>query len=189
MLNVIRSAVTASSHRAKYQGFSQSTKNRDQIFCRQASSDAHKGAGHGSMPPERASLELLDKEQSRSRTAIDRTKVPQVNESDLEEKFISGSGPGGTRVNKSVNCCQIKHKPTGLVVKVHQSRSLEQNRKIARELLAQKLDNLYNGNESVDSQKRRLALHKISVRETQSQKRRLMKEEYKRKFMNDNSDE
>ena len=122
-------------------------------------------------------------------SGIDRTKVPVIKESDLEEKFISGSGPGGTRVNKATNCCQIKHKPSGLVVKVHQSRSLAENRKIARELLAQKLDNLYNGAESVDSQKKRLALHKIAVRESQAQKQRSMKEEYKRKIMNNSTDE
>ena len=187
MLNIIRSAVAASSHRTKYYGLIQSSKNRDQIFCRQASSGDRQDADLGIVPP--ASSDLPDKKEAKSKKVINRTKIPQVNESDLVEKFISGSGPGGTRVNKSVNCCQIKHKPTGLVVKVHQSRSLEENRKIARQLMAQKLDNLYNGDESVDSQKKRLALHKMSVRESQAQKLRSMKEEYKRKIMNNNTDE
>lgn len=40
---------------------------------------------------------------------------------------------------------QLRHKPTGLVVKSQATRSREQNRKIARELLATKLDVMQNG--------------------------------------------
>ena len=43
---------------------------------------------------------------------------------------------------------QIKHIPTGIVVKSQATRSREQNRKHARELLAQKLDDLKNGEQS-----------------------------------------
>lgn len=111
---------------------------------------------------------------------IDKSKVPELDESDLEEKFISGSGPGGQKVNKAVNCCQLRHKPTGIIVKVHQSRSLHQNRKIARELLISKLDNLYNGEQSVENQKRRLALYHKELRRKQNDAKRTLKEEYKR---------
>lgn len=110
---------------------------------------------------------------------IDRSKVPTLNEHDLEEKFISGGGPGGQKVNKAVNCCQLRHRPTNIIVKVHQSRSLQQNREIARELLINKLDNLYNGEQSVENQKRRLAMYRESVRRSQSDIRRAMKQEYK----------
>lgn len=111
---------------------------------------------------------------------IDRSKVPQLDERDLQENVISGSGPGGQSVNKSVNCCQLKHKPTGLVVKVHQQRSLEKNRQIARELLIAKLDNLYNGENSVENQKRRIALARIARREAEQKRRQALKEEFKR---------
>ena len=43
---------------------------------------------------------------------------------------------------------QLKHIPTGLVVKSQATRSREQNRKIARELLAAKLDVMANGEQS-----------------------------------------
>lgn len=43
---------------------------------------------------------------------------------------------------------QLKHIPTGIVVKSQATRSREQNRKIARELLAAKLDILANGEQS-----------------------------------------
>lgn len=113
---------------------------------------------------------------------IDKSKVPVLDEHDLEENFISGTGPGGQSVNKAINCCQLRHNPTGIVVKIHQSRSLEQNRKIARELMAQKLDDKINGESSVSAQKKRVALMRSSIKEANDEKRRVMKEEFKRQF-------
>jgi protein subunit release factor B len=43
---------------------------------------------------------------------------PEFREEDLEEEFMRGSGPGGQSVAKTNNCVQIKHLPTGIVVKV-----------------------------------------------------------------------
>ncbi len=43
---------------------------------------------------------------------------------------------------------QLKHLPTGLVVKSQATRSRAQNRKIARELLAARLDERRNGDQS-----------------------------------------
>lgn len=112
---------------------------------------------------------------------LDRSRVPKLNESDLEEKFVSGWGPGGQCVNKSVNCCQLKHIPTGIVVKVHQQRSLEKNRRLAREILTLKLDNLYNGEMSVENQKRQQAVKRQAIRDAQRQRSTALKQEYKRK--------
>lgn len=111
-------------------------------------------------------------------TKIDKSKFPVIKEEELEEKFVGGWGPGGQCVNKSVNCCQLKHKPTGIMVKVHHSRNLEQNRQLAREILATKLDNLINGDNSVENQKKRNALHKIATKECLAEKRRQMKKQY-----------
>lgn len=91
-------------------------------------------------------------------------------EEDIEEYFIHGSGPGGQKIvrpiihchtsvyrfwsnpgsqqNKTASAVQLKHIPTGIVVKSQATRSREQNRKIARELLAAKLDILANGEQS-----------------------------------------
>lgn len=38
-------------------------------------------------------------------------------DSDLEENFICGWGPGGQKINKTQNCVFLKHIPTGLSVK------------------------------------------------------------------------
>lgn len=43
---------------------------------------------------------------------------PELLESDLEEQFVRGSGPGGQSVNKTSNCVVLKHRPSGLTVKV-----------------------------------------------------------------------
>ena len=43
---------------------------------------------------------------------------------------------------------QLIHQPTGIVVKCQETRSRSQNRKIARRLLAEKVDRLEKGDES-----------------------------------------
>lgn len=44
---------------------------------------------------------------------IDFSLVPKINESDLSEQFVRGSGPGGSAVNKNANCVVLTHNPTG----------------------------------------------------------------------------
>jgi protein subunit release factor B len=71
-----------------------------------------------------------------------------INEADLREAFIKGFGPGGQKTNKANNCVVLKHLPTGLVVRCHDSRDQLINRKIARKLLYDKLDVEVNGENS-----------------------------------------
>ncbi|KAG7489220.1 putative peptide chain release factor C12orf65-like, mitochondrial [Solea senegalensis] len=66
--------------------------------------------------------------------------LPVLNEDEFEEQFVRGSGPGGQATNKTSNCVVLKHIPTGIVVKCHQTRSVEINRKRAREIMREKLD-------------------------------------------------
>eukprot|EP00105_Crassostrea_gigas_P030228 XP_011452462.2 PREDICTED: probable peptide chain release factor C12orf65 homolog, mitochondrial [Crassostrea gigas] len=75
-------------------------------------------------------------------------KFPEILERDLEESIVKGSGPGGQSVNKTSNCVVLLHKPSGIVVKCHHTRSLAKNREIARELLQEKLDESINGKNS-----------------------------------------
>ncbi|KAG6011786.1 hypothetical protein E4U54_007905 [Claviceps lovelessii] len=70
---------------------------------------------------------------------------------EIEESFLKGSGPGGQKINKTNSAVQLKHIPTGIVVKSQATRSRSQNRKEARELLAQKVDDLLNGEQSRSS--------------------------------------
>jgi protein subunit release factor B len=59
-------------------------------------------------------------------------------EKDIVEKFISGSGSGGQKVNKTQNCVYLKHIPTGIEVKCQKDRLRESNRFFARRELLEK---------------------------------------------------
>jgi protein subunit release factor B len=65
-----------------------------------------------------------------------------INEDELQEKFILGSGSGGQKVNKSNTCVHLKHPPTNTIVKCQQERSRELNRYYARCRLCAKLEAL-----------------------------------------------
>lgn len=71
-----------------------------------------------------------------------------IKESDITEEFIRSSGPGGQNVNKTSTCVYLKHKPTGIEVKCQKSRSQSLNRFLARQILANKIENLLLGRES-----------------------------------------
>ncbi|KAK6349755.1 hypothetical protein TWF696_006031 [Orbilia brochopaga] len=84
---------------------------------------------------------------------------PKVNEDELEEKFLKGTPKkpiGGQKkliliygtVNKTSSAVQLRHIPAGIVVKSQETRSREQNRKIARQLLASKLEDIEKGDQS-----------------------------------------
>ena len=65
-----------------------------------------------------------------------------VYEDDLEESFILGGGPGGQKTNKTSSVVRLAHGPSGVAVKVGESRSREDNRWLARRMLAETiLDN------------------------------------------------
>jgi peptide chain release factor len=73
---------------------------------------------------------------------------PKILETEIEESFLKGTGPGGQKINKTSSAVQLKHIPTGIVVKSQETRSRQQNRKLARLLLAEKLDILEKGDQS-----------------------------------------
>ena len=112
-------------------------------------------------------------------TIFDCSKVPQLNDQDIEESCVRGSGPGGQAVNKTSNAIILKHLPTGIVVKCHQTRSLGKNREIAREILTNKLDDLINGDMSVENQKQRALQIKSKENARKSRKLNNLKTEWK----------
>lgn len=93
---------------------------------------------------------------------------------DITEVYLKGSGPGGQKIvknlspsqpytlptpsllltirpliqNKTSSAVQLKHLPTGIVIKCQETRSRSQNRKLAREHLAEKIDDFLNGENS-----------------------------------------
>jgi protein subunit release factor B len=63
-----------------------------------------------------------------------------VNEADLEEKFILGSGSGGQKINKTSSCVYLKHPPSGIEIKCQKTRSRDLNRLYARRELCERLE-------------------------------------------------
>jgi protein subunit release factor B len=99
-------------------------------------------------------------------------KLPSIDlrEEDVEEKFVKGSGNGGQKINKVRNNVFLKHIPTGLFVQCQKTRSLDDNRRIARKLLIQKLDDHINGvnskkNLKIEKQKKKKARKKAKSRQ------------------------
>ncbi|RKP34110.1 peptide chain release factor class I/class II, partial [Dimargaris cristalligena] len=95
-----------------------------------------------------------------------------LNDNDLEEKFVKGSGNGGQKINKTNNRVQLRHLPSGIIIECQETRSLEQNRKIARKRLIAKLDELHNGDQS------KIAKKLDKVRKRKSRKRQKTKKKY-----------
>ncbi|KAI9786903.1 MAG: hypothetical protein M1839_005134 [Geoglossum umbratile] len=96
---------------------------------------------------------------------------PTIKEEDIEEAFLKGSGPGGQKINKTSSAVQLKHLPTGQVTKSQATRSRSQNRKIARKLLAEKLEEMEKGPESRRAMKGEVA-RKRKASKTKKAKRK-----------------
>lgn len=98
-----------------------------------------------------------------------------IQEADLHEKFIIGSGKGGQKLHKTASTVYLKHRPTGIEIKCQESRSREDNRYFARLRLCEKLHTLLRDELSREQQ----ALEKIrrqKQRRSRRAKQRMLKE-------------
>lgn len=89
-----------------------------------------------------------------------------LNEPDIEESFVRSSGPGGQKVNRTATCVHLKHRPTGLEVKMQKERSQALNRFFARRRLCELLEVEVLGEDSPEA--RRLA----KIRKQKARRRR-----------------
>jgi peptide chain release factor 1 len=62
-----------------------------------------------------------------------------LNLKDITKKYIRSSGAGGQNVNKVASCVQLTHVPTGIQVKVQDTRDQCKNEEIAYQRLSDKL--------------------------------------------------
>jgi protein subunit release factor B len=99
-------------------------------------------------------------------------------DSDLIENFLKGSGPGGQKINKTSSAVQLKHIPTGIVVKYQDTRSREVNRKMARRILQDRIEEMELGEGARTKVKaREKAKKKASVGKKSRRKYRKLAEE------------
>lgn len=76
-----------------------------------------------------------------------------IREEDIEETFTRSSGPGGQNVNKLATCVHLRHRPSGITVKVMRERSQALNRFLARRRLAEKIATQVHGEDSAERKK------------------------------------
>lgn len=98
----------------------------------------------------------------------------RLSEEDIEEAFLKGSGPGGQKINKTASAVQLKHRSSGFVVKCQATRSRSQNRNIARQLLADKVE------ESQRGEKSRVAIKVAIKRKKKASKTKKARRKYKK---------
>ncbi len=98
---------------------------------------------------------------------------PKINEDEITEVFIKGGGKGGQKINKTNSKVQLTHLPTGIVVSSQATRSRDQNRKHARSILAMKLQELN------DPENSRLGIIKQLKHEKKSSSEKKKKRKYR----------
>ena len=108
---------------------------------------------------------------------LQKMKELGVHEDDIDEKFIRSGGPGGQNVNKVATCVQLKHIPTGIIVKVQKDRTQGVNRFLARRSLVSKIEERLTGKPTKEQ---------LKVQKIQKQKKR-RKRRTKLKLESDNS--
>ena len=60
--------------------------------------------------------------------------------SEVEERFVLGSGHGGQKIQKTSSCVWLRHQPTGVEVRCQRERSQSANREMAWSELCAKLE-------------------------------------------------
>ena len=102
----------------------------------------------------------------------------EIPDHDIKHVFVLGGGSGGQVINKTSSAAQLTHLPTGIVVKSQATRSRSQNYKIARRILADKVDERLNGKESrVEVKRARESKRKSSADKKKRRKYRALEAE------------
>ena len=102
-----------------------------------------------------------------------------VFEDDLEESFILGGGPGGQKTNKTSSVVRLSHGPSGVAVRVGESRSREDNRWLARRMLAETILERERGRKSAEQQ-RREKVRRQKRRRSRRQKQKMLADKHAR---------
>lgn len=102
----------------------------------------------------------------------------QIQESDLIEKFILGSGKGGQKLHKTASVVYLKHIPTGLEIKCQESRGREDNRYFARMRLCEKIQSRV-GEEQTKKQQQAEKIKRQKRRRSRRSKQKMLDDKSK----------
>jgi protein subunit release factor B len=98
------------------------------------------GASIDNPPPGSNSSAAMPLAGPRARAIAERLALLGVREQDLDETFVHSGGKGGQNVNKVATCVVLVHRPTRTMVKCQRERAQGANRLIARQMLADKIE-------------------------------------------------
>ena len=101
-----------------------------------------------------------------------------INEDDIIEKFIIGSGKGGQKLHKTASTVYLKHIPSGIEIKCQESRSREGNRYFARVRLCEKYHAIIS-DEKTKEQQRVEKLKRQKKRRSRRSKQKMLDEKSK----------
>ena len=102
-----------------------------------------------------------------------------ISPQDIDEQFTRGSGHGGQKVNKTSSAVQLRHRPTGIEVKVQQHREQSKNRLSAWKLLIRKIEEKKKGSLSKKAQSI-FKLRKQKARRSRRSKEKMLKAKHHR---------
>ena len=71
---------------------------------------------------------------------VERLAAVGVSITDIEERFVRGTGPGGQKINKTSSTVWLRHGPTGIEVRCQRERSQSANRELAWQELTGRLE-------------------------------------------------
>ena len=82
--------------------------------------------------------EAFDVSPAKVAELLARVAALRIDPGRIEEQFVRGGGPGGSKINKTSNCVVLRYPPMGIVVRCQRDRRRSVNRFLAlRELVDQ----------------------------------------------------